>query len=59
MAERVLVGMIAGAHGVRGEVRIRSFTDDPAAVAAYGPLSDESGQRRFARFGRECACLSN
>ncbi len=48
MAERVLVGMIAGAHGVRGEVRIRSFTDDPAAVAAYGPLSDESGQRRFA-----------
>jgi 16S rRNA processing protein RimM len=47
MAERVLVGAIAGAHGVRGQVRIKSFTDDPAAVAAYGPLSDESGQRRF------------
>jgi 16S rRNA processing protein RimM len=47
MAERILVGAIAGAHGVRGQVRIKSFTDDPAAVAAYGPLSDESGQRRF------------
>ena len=47
MVERILVGSIAGAHGVRGQVRIKSFTDDPAAVAAYGPLSDESGQRRF------------
>ena len=47
MVERILVGTIAGAHGVRGEVRIRSFTDDPAAVAAYGPLSDESGHKRF------------
>ncbi|MBI3453708.1 MAG: ribosome maturation factor RimM [Rhodospirillales bacterium] len=45
---RVLVGVIAGAHGVRGEVRIRSFTADPADVAAYGPVSDESGARRFA-----------
>jgi 16S rRNA processing protein RimM len=47
MVERVLVGAIAGAHGVRGQVRIKSFTDDPAAVAAYGPLSDESGHRQF------------
>jgi 16S rRNA processing protein RimM len=47
MVERILVGAIVGAHGVRGQVRIKSFTDDPAAVAAYGPVSDESGQRRF------------
>jgi 16S rRNA processing protein RimM len=47
MVERILVGAIAGAHGVRGQVRIKSFTDDPAAVAAYGPVSDESGQKRF------------
>ncbi len=47
MVERILVGAIAGAHGVRGLVRIKSFTADPAAVAAYGPLTDESGQRRF------------
>ena len=47
MVERILVGAIAGAHGVRGEVRIKSFTDDPAAVAAYGPVSDESGRKHF------------
>lgn len=43
----VLVGAIAGAHGVRGEVRVKSFTADPLALAEYGPLSDEAGARRF------------
>jgi 16S rRNA processing protein RimM len=47
MGERILVGAIAGAHGVRGAVRVRSFTEAPAAVAAYGPLSDEAGTRRL------------
>jgi 16S rRNA processing protein RimM len=44
---RVLVGVIAAAHGVRGLVRVKSFTADPKSVAAYGELSDELGQRRF------------
>lgn len=44
---RVLVGVIVGAHGVRGAVRIKSFTAEPAAIAAYGPLEDETGTRRF------------
>ncbi|MGE0154693.1 MAG: ribosome maturation factor RimM [Reyranellaceae bacterium] len=44
---RVLVGIVVGAQGVRGRVRIKSFTGDPMAVAAYGPLADEAGQRRF------------
>src|SRR5690349_5250459 len=44
---RILVGAIAGAHGVRGAVRIRSFTADPRAVGAYGALFDEAGTRRF------------
>jgi 16S rRNA processing protein RimM len=43
----VLVGAITGAHGVRGEVKVKSFTAEPAAIAAYGPLYDESGTRRF------------
>ena len=47
MPERILVGTIAGAHGLRGQVRIRSFTAAPADVAAYGPLTDEGGGRRF------------
>ncbi len=46
-AERVCVGVITGAHGVRGAVRIRSFTERPADVAAYGPVSDEGGRRSF------------
>ncbi|MBX6369503.1 MAG: ribosome maturation factor RimM [Rhodospirillales bacterium] len=44
---RVLVGVIVGAHGVRGAVRIKPFTAEPAAIAAYGPLEDETGTRRF------------
>jgi 16S rRNA processing protein RimM len=44
---RVCLGAIAGAHGVRGLVKIKSFTQDPANLTAYGPLTDESGQRRF------------
>ena len=45
--DRVLLGIVAAPHGVRGLVRIRSFTEDPMAVAGYGPLSDETGKKRF------------
>jgi 16S rRNA processing protein RimM len=41
---RVCVGQIGAAHGVRGEVRLRSFTSDPAAIADYGPLQTEDGR---------------
>jgi 16S rRNA processing protein RimM len=40
----VLVGAIAGAFGVRGEIRVRSFTGDPQAIRDYGPLMDEKGK---------------
>ena len=40
----VLVAAIAGAFGVRGEVRIKSFTQDPAACLDYAPFVDEQGQ---------------
>ncbi len=43
----ILMGAIAGVHGVRGEVKVKSFTADPLAIAAYGPLFDEQG-RTFA-----------
>ena len=45
---RVCVGVIAGARGLRGQVRIKSYTEDPAGLAAYGPITDEAGTRRFA-----------
>jgi 16S rRNA processing protein RimM len=36
---KLLMGRIGAAHGIRGEVRIQSFTEDPLALASYGPLS--------------------
>jgi 16S rRNA processing protein RimM len=33
------MGRIGAAHGIRGEVRIQSFTEDPLALASYGPLT--------------------
>jgi 16S rRNA processing protein RimM len=41
---KICVGMIAGAHGVRGLVRVRSFTEDPEALFDYAPLTDEEGR---------------
>ncbi|MGB3021659.1 MAG: ribosome maturation factor RimM [Methyloceanibacter sp.] len=43
--DRVLLGEIGAAQGLKGEVRIRSFTAVPADIASYGPLEDESGAR--------------
>ena len=47
MAERICVGAIAGAFGVRGEVRLKSFTSQPDDIAAYGPLWSEDGKCSF------------
>ena len=33
------MGRIGAAHGIKGEVRIQSFTEDPLALADYGPLA--------------------
>lgn len=44
---RVCLGVVAGAHGVRGAVRLKSFAQDPRDIARYGPLEDESGATRF------------
>src|SRR5689334_4299109 len=45
--KRVCVGVVTGAHGVRGAVRLKSFTAEPGDIARYGPLEDERGERRF------------
>jgi len=44
---RVLLGVVAAPHGVRGLVRIKSFTEDPMDIASYGALSDESGKKAY------------
>jgi 16S rRNA processing protein RimM len=40
----VCLGQIGAAHGVRGEVRLHSFTAEPAAIADYGPLETDDGR---------------
>lgn len=44
---RICVGAIAGAFGIHGEVRLKSFTTEAADIATYGPLSTEDGGRSF------------
>src|SRR6516165_12178175 len=41
---RICLGQIGAPHGVHGEVRLHSFTADPAAIATYGPLETEDGR---------------
>lgn len=40
----VLLGAVSGAHGVRGDVRLKTFTEDPAAIGDYGPVHTEDGR---------------
>lgn len=42
-SDLVVIAAIAGAHGVRGNVRVRSFTADPEDCFSYGPLLDKAG----------------
>lgn len=43
----LLMGAILGAHGIKGEVKVKSFAATPSDIAGYGPLSDAQERRRF------------
>jgi 16S rRNA processing protein RimM len=43
----ILLGHISSAQGIRGEVVVKSYTDDPADIAAYGPLTDKGGAKSY------------
>ncbi len=43
----ICVARIGAAHGVRGEVKLWTFTEDPLAVRHYGPLTSKDGMRQF------------
>jgi 16S rRNA processing protein RimM len=47
MAAPICIARIGAAHGVRGEVRLWTFTEDPLAVKRYGPLATKDGARSF------------
>ena len=47
MPAQVCVARIGAAHGVRGAVKLWTFTEDPLAVKRYGPLTTKDGARQF------------
>lgn len=47
MTDRVCVGIVIGVHGVRGGVRIKSFTEEPKDIGFYSPVEDETGTAKF------------
>lgn len=47
MTDRVCVGAIGGAFGVKGQVRLKSFTAHPEDIASYAPLETEDGSMEF------------
>ncbi|AJE45457.1 ribosome maturation factor RimM [Celeribacter indicus] len=44
---KIIVGAIAGAFGVHGEVRIKSFCAEPEAIGEYSPLTSEDGKTEY------------
>ena len=44
---RICVGVIVGVHGLRGLLRVKSFTAEPTDIAVYGPLVDATGARQY------------
>jgi 16S rRNA processing protein RimM len=47
MADQVRIGVIVGAHGVRGAVRIKSFTEIAADIGYYSPVEDQAGRTKY------------
>lgn len=47
MGELICVGAIVGAFGIKGEVRLKSFTSIPETIADYAPLLTEKGKKKF------------
>lgn len=43
-AEKVLLGQFGAAHGIRGEIKVNSYTDDPLGIADYGPFALDDGR---------------
>lgn len=45
--KRVCLGKIVGVHGIRGEVKVKSYTAVDKDIAAYGELEDKAAGKRF------------
>ena len=47
VSDKICIAAIAGAFGVKGELRLKSFTTTPEDIAAYAPLTSEDGTQSF------------
>jgi 16S rRNA processing protein RimM len=56
--DRIVVARFGAAHGIKGEVRLKSFTGDPLAVGSYGSLTSEDGREFTIRTARMAAGTS-
>lgn len=45
--DKLCLGVITGPHGIRGQVKVKSFTENPKQMTAYGPLTDASGKKVY------------
>lgn len=46
-ADLLAVGVVSGAHGIKGQVKLRSYTANPDDILAYGALLNKEGTKRF------------
>ena len=46
-SKRIVLAHVASAHGIKGDIVLRTHTGEPEALADYGPLTDVSGKRTF------------
>ena len=46
-SKRIVLGVITNAHGIKGDVTIKPFGQDPNSLIDYGPLTDKSGKQTF------------
>jgi 16S rRNA processing protein RimM len=53
MSRDVLLGVVIGAQGLKGEVKVKTFTETPETLAAYGPLHTKDGREMRVTFLRE------
>jgi 16S rRNA processing protein RimM len=45
--DKICVGVIVGAHGIKGDVKVKSFTENPFDIGEYGTLEDENGANKY------------
>ena len=43
MSDALCLGVIVGPHGIKGVVRVKSYTEIGESIADYGPLNDKEG----------------